>query len=333
MDIHAWAYDAADCDTKYGAGQGSTVSKWLGPGGVENVVYGKSTDTFNTIYMDFPTYKASSISCPIPINWTGYDTQSSGERRTVIVCDDGRAWVAYGITPPGATPREGNGAADAFWHASDAFQVQNWTTDQFTWAGGGSGLAHGCGCLIASDLAYAQVNGDFGHVLAVNTQNSAKGTTAGHPSGVWPATKGLGGTGGDGRTVGTVGIPHGARIFLDPTLTDSDLTSLGLTKTWQFWLAHTCQKWGIISKESNVGQGSAGNIICETVQSIAWNAAHGVAGYSGFQWPWLADGTMTGDHDTSTYNGAFPASLVPLTNSHWKVFDWNKSYPGITVAA
>lgn len=333
-DIHAWAYDEADMVAK---GDTAIESHWLGPGGVENVIYGKSTDTFNTIYMDFPSYKASSISCPIPINWTGYDTQSQGERRTIITCDDGRAWVAYEITPPGVTPAAGNGPADAFWHATDAFQVQNWTDVNLTWAGGGSGISPGPGLILPSDIAYAQVHGDFGHVLAVNAQNSALGTYTGpnglHPAGTWPATKGIGGTGGDGKTVGAVGIPHGARVFLDPTLTDADLAALGVTKTWMLWLAHTMQRWGCMSKESNTGQGAAGNIMCESIQSIAWNAAHGVSGYSGFQWPWFADGTMTGDHDTTTYNGAFPTVLVPLSNSHWKVFDWNKSYPGITVAA
>lgn len=343
-DIHAWAYDEADMLSK---GFPAIDSHWFGPGGVENVVYGRSTDPFITVYMDYPSCKASSISCPLPINWTGYDTQSAGERRTIVVCDDGRAWVLYGLTPPNTVSRQGC-AADGFWHAADAFQVQNWTDINLTWAGGGSGLAFGGGLLLPRDIAYARVNGDFGHVLAINAVSSAIGTYNGpnglHPSGVWPATKGLGGTGGDGRTQGAPGIPHGAIAFLDPSLSDSDLEALGLPHKspddWPYWFAHNHQRYGVRSKESNSGQGETGAIMCETVQSIAWNAAHGVPGYSGFRWPWFVDGTVTGDHDSSTYNAAFPKALMPLDTthggpggSHWKIFDWTKSYPGITVPA
>jgi len=332
-DVHAFAYRPTEMQNKWGSA-GLTYMKWLGPGGVENVVYGSAGDTFNRIYMDFPSYKASSILCPIPINWNGYDRQSANERRTIILCDDGRVWVAYGITPPGVTPFSGNGPADSFWHAVVATQIQNWDDVNFTWASGGSGLSHGGGLIIPPDIEYAREHGDFGHALAINSQSQADGSFAGHPKGVWPATKGINNaTSTDGRTKTAVGIPYGARVFLDPSLTDSDLNALGVVKEWMFWMAHTMQRYGCIAKEQTVGQGSAGCIMCETMESITWNASHSVPGYSGFQWPWFADGTMSGDHNTSTYNGAFPPALVPTSGSHWKVFDWNDAYPGITVPA
>lgn len=334
FDIHSWAYDQADNTTKYGA-SGPTLMKWLGPGGWENIVYAKSTDPFITVVN---IGGGANVSCPLPSNWTGYNvsSQSSKERRTIIVCDDGRAWVLYKVTPPSE-----NGTSN--WQCSDGQQVGNWDTSAvFYWGGGGSGIAHGNGLIMPSDIAYARVNGDFGHALCLNWTSSADGSYTSpnpHPKAVWPSGKGYAGApegpNTDGRTKTIAGIPYGARVFLNPSLSDTDLANLGLVHKspddWTYWLAHTAQRYGFMAKEANTGQGGAGGIMHETVESVAWNAAHGVPGYSGFEWPWAKDGTVDNvDDDNSTFNAAFPPSLVPQSGSNWMVFDWTKDYPGIT---
>ena len=334
-NIHGWAYDSTDMQTKWGSA-GLTYMKWAGPGPIENVIYGRQGDTFNTVYVDYPTYKASSVSCPIPLNWTGYNQQTATyfERRTVVVNYDGRVWVLYGLTPPGVTPRQGNGPADSFWHATLARQQQNW--DQPIWNNwtGGSTLPHGSGLIIPSDLIGLPVGGWIKHALAINTSVAADGSYTGHPRTVWPCQAGYN---GDGQTKTAVGIPHGARVFLDPSLTDTDLKALGCTKEWMLVIARTMQKYGCMSRESEAGQGSAGGIMCESGESIVWNAKVGIPGYgtasAPYQFPWVADGTISAVFGNGTYAAAFPAALMPTSGSHWKVFDWNKSYPGITVAA
>ena len=77
-----------------------------------------------------------------------------------------------------------------------------------------------------------------------------------------------------------------------------------------------------------MSEGPAGGIMHEYTASVTWNKAHGFYP-SDFVWPWYADGSAVNDKD---YGTSFPPALVPTSNSHWKVFDWTKPYPGITVA-
>ncbi len=314
-NIHAFAYRPVEMQAKFGT-NGLTWMKWAGPGVMEAVIYapnGSPTVTVNVSGTLVP-------GVPIPSGWTGWTPYL--EHRTVIYCENGDMGNLSGVTPPGA---------DGNWHAVTAQKtLGNWAAETAMWGGGGSGIAHGCGLIVPSDIAYAQVHGDFGHVLAFNTSSSADGSFTGIPKGTWPAGKGYAGApespNTDGRTTGNAGIPHGARVFFDPTATDTDFAALGITKTWMLWIAHTVQRYGLISKETTSSQGDAGQLMCEGQASVDWNVAHGFYP-AGFKWPWKADGTTSLDRDYST---ALPPAMFPTGGSRWKVFDWTKPYPGIT---
>lgn len=317
-DIHAWAYRPTEMQAKWGTA-GLTYMKWLGPGGEENVIYSPNGTPTTVFISDFD---GITYNIPFPSNWTGYKTTSADERRTSVVCEDGSLWNMYGLKSPSET-------ADGKWHGTIAVKITGgWAASNPLWLSGGSGYPQLPGIIVPQDIAYAQVHGDFGHALALNWQSGADGTFAGHPKNVWSCSPSKN---TDGRTKTAVGIPFGsgARVFLDPSMTDAELAAAGVTKDWMLWIAHTFQRYGGMAKESSTGQGGAGGIMCETIESINWNKAHGFYA-SNFQWPWFADGTMTNDHDNSTYNGALPPALVPTSGSRWKVWDWNKAYTGIS---
>lgn len=334
-DIHAFAYRPTEMTAKWGS-IGTTYMKWCGPGGLENVVFAPTTQPLITVYQDWnPTthtysYRSSSFQIPLPSNWTGFNQKqlapSYYERRTSIVCQNGDLWLLYQPTPPGDPILNlAAGTTDTFWHCSKIEKISGgWAGDDPVWSGGGSGLPHFAGLITPYDILNTPTGGHYNHVICANFPSSADGSFAGHPKFVWPATK------SDGRTKTAVGIPFGGRIFLDPSMTDSDFIALGITKEWQLQIARTMQVYGMMGKESMTGQGAAGSLLCESQESIAWNIAQRFYP-SGFQWPWVTDGTTTNvSISSSTYNAAFPTALMPTTGSRWKVINWNDSIPGIT---
>lgn len=347
MDIHAFAYRLNEIRQKWGSGH-DDLCKWAGPGHQENIVYVPANQPMIPIYVDWDQttktykYRFSQTQAPLPSNWTGFNQDSAAnhtgyrERRTSIFVDNaaGDHWIIYQPTPPGNPISYLFSNTDTFWHATHVEKVASWKTAAPPfWHGGGSGNPFGPGCITAWDVLNTPDGGHFNHAIAFNCAWASDGTQAGHPAFVYPSPWVVYGfhQNTDGRTKTNVGIPHGARIFLDPSLTDSDLNALGVTKEWQLQICRTLQVYGGISKESTTGQGGAGGIITESVQSINWNISQGWYP-AGFKWPWVADGSTDSGLiiDNSFYDAAFPFSLMPTSGSHWKVFDWNKPYPGIS---
>lgn len=352
-DVHSWAYREDLMVQKWGSGN-QILAHWFGPGGVESAVYVPATQPLITMYIDWNgssvQWKFTSVQIPLPQSWTGY--QHTGkipgsrlERRTALYVGNGDVWLLYEVQPPGEPWMQNNAFVDnTNWHALQAEKISltpgrgesagGWAMKYPYWPGGGSGFPPGPGLITPLDVVYAQGNGragDFGHVIALNGFHTVRGTnvTSGkgagsetHPRLAWPLPAPTG-RNTDGRTDGLVGIPAGARVFLDPSISDVTLqNTYGLTQDWQFWFAHTCQRYGCYQKESQTGQGSAQNVMQEYNDSIAWNISQGIYP-AGFTFPW---GT-----DESTYNYALPIQLFPQGSSTpWKVFDWTKNYSGIT---
>jgi hypothetical protein len=350
MDIHALAYRPNELTQKWGA-SGTTYMKWAGPGHQENLCIVPGSQPMITIYVDWDAttktykYRNQQTQAPLPFNYSGYnmtwDAPKYYERRTSIIVNNavGDHWIVYQLTPPGHpiaylsynTPTVDN----TYWHATHVEKLQvPWKgAAPPQWHGGGSGNPFLPGTITPYDILNTPVGGHFNHALAFNCAWAADGSYAGHPAFVYPSPWVVYGfhQATDGRTKTAVGIPHGARIFIDPSLTDTDFAAMGVTKEWMLQILRTLQKYGGISKESVTGQGQAGGLITESVQSINWNISQGLYP-AGFKWPWVADGTMDNGLviDSSFYDAAFPPNVVPQTNSHWKVFDWNKPYPGIS---
>lgn len=347
MDIHAFAYRTQEMTQK---GLPASDAQWAGPGHNENIVYVPSSQPMITVYVDWNPinkvyqFRYTSFQVPLPFGWTGYNTPNAGtgyfERRSSVLVNNtsGDHWIVYQPTPPGDPIRYLGTQTDSFWHSTHVEKVQfGWKSGIAPyWVGGGSGNPFLAGTITPYDILNTPAGGHYNHALALNAAWAADGSLSSHPKfaypspfiahgGIHPAT--------DGKTKTTVGIPHGARIFLDPTLTDTDLRNLGVTKEWQLQICRTFQKYGGISKESSTGQRGAGGLITEGLRSISWNIAQGFYP-AGFQYPWVADGSMDNADplDSTAYNAALPPALLPTSGSHWKVFDWNKSYPGITVA-
>lgn len=348
-DIHSFAYAATQMQAKWGT-IGLTYMKWAGPGNQQNIVFSPNGQPNITLYIDWNPinkvyqFRYTSVQIPLPFNWTGYNDPNAGtnyfERRTAVVCENGDLWALHQVTPPGDPIRNLGTQTDTFWHATTAEKlVSGWTGDIPYWHAGGSGIPPFVGDITPYDFLHTQTGGHFNHVLSFNASFAADGSYTGtngaHPKFAFPAPFVINGThpNTDGRTKTSCGIPHGARIFLDPTLTDTDLNTLGVTKEWQLQIARTLQRYGGLSKESVAGQGGAGGIISESIESIAWNISQGFYP-GGYQWPWIVDGTTSNaDKDSTTYNAAFPAALMPTSGSHWKVWNWNSIYPGISSAA
>jgi hypothetical protein len=93
----------------------------------------------------------------------------------------------------------------------------------------GAGVPYYAGLIRPWEIAAGRID----HALAFAYPAPASGRC------VWPASKTDGNTGGDGA------IPEGARLQLDPNLTDADFAALGLDRTGQI-IARALQQYGMI---------------------------------------------------------------------------------------
>ena len=338
-DIHAFVYRVQEMLAKIGVvappWNAANVVKWAGPGHQENVIYSPNGTPTIPVVVDTPALGAAVQQVPMPQNWTGYNSPGVKaptyfERRTTVVCENGDLWYLYGLTPPGDPLRDNPSTSDpSRWHGSHVEKDSHggWKGVNPAFDAGGSGMPTFSGTVTPYDILNTPVGGHFGHALAFNAAWAADGSYPGHPKLLWPANAYGDHPLTDGRTKTAVGIPHGARIFW-PATTDAAMEALGMTKEWMLQIARTGQVMGGMSRESTTGQGSAGGIICESNESIAWNVAHGFYP-AGFQWPWIADGTCSGDLNSTTYTAAFPAAYV----AEAQVVDWTKDVPGVTASA
>jgi|GEM_PF-2392609 hypothetical protein len=129
------------------------------------------------------------------------------------------------------------------------------SVDQFTPSGGRAAGTSYCGGLIRPEEIEAGV---INHALALDWPNNltlsqSAANKAGIQVRVYPATN------SDGTSTGTTGIiPMGSRLQLDPTLSDFQLQSMGLTKPADLVIAHALQTYGAYDVDSNSPNANAG---------------------------------------------------------------------------
>lgn len=125
------------------------------------------------------------------------------------------------------------------WQASGGsggWSVSNGSVYNITWDGmpsrygsRGAGVPYYAGLIRPWEI----VAGRIDHALAFAYPTPASGGC------VWPASKTDGNSGGSGA------IPEGARLQLDPSLTDADFTAMGLSRTGKI-IARALQVYGMI---------------------------------------------------------------------------------------
>ena len=125
------------------------------------------------------------------------------------------------------------------WQASfdgSGWSVSNGSVYNINWDGmptrygsRGAGVPYYAGLIRPWEIAAGQID----HALAFAYPTPASGRC------VWPASKTDGNTGGDAA------IPEGARLQLDPNLTEADLAAMGLDRTGMI-IARALQQYGMI---------------------------------------------------------------------------------------
>ena len=105
----------------------------------------------------------------------------------------------------------------------------NWDGMPARYGSRGAGVPYYAGLIRPWEIAAGRID----HALAFAYPASASARC------VWPASK------TDGNTAGNSAIPEGARLQLDPSLTDADLAAMGLDRTGQI-IARALQQYGMI---------------------------------------------------------------------------------------
>jgi len=282
---------------------------WLGPRqNVGRTWLSVASTPTTTVSLDFPSCGYKLLQVPIPSNLIYHQDFAStdDEHRTDLQMDDGSTWNIEYLTPPNTASYEGCGS-NSYWHAG----VVEHRNDGSGWQGRGDGYkADGVspwtagaaaktpmdgGAVTPQDMMNVPVGGHLNHALNVNISNTSGGSP--HPKYVWPAAS------GDGTTSNTlVGIPMGARIQLDPSLTTAQLQALGLTKEWQLQMARTMQIYGLITTDTAGAQGAGDGFLATFPQQTP-----------NYTYPWVADGSGW------SYGSSMPTALM----SHFRVIDWN----------
>ena len=119
---------------------------------------------------------------------------------------------------------------DGSWTASNG-SVYNvaWDGAPVEYGSRGAGVPYLAGLVRHSEIAQDRLE----HAIAFAYANvSAAGC-------VWPASK------TDGKSTRANALPEGARLQLDPSLTDADFAEMGLDRTGRI-IAHTLQRYGMI---------------------------------------------------------------------------------------
>jgi hypothetical protein len=159
--------------------------------------------------------------------------------------------VLHGVPiPAGARPSAGSDAQMIIidpstgtewdvWQASfdgAGWSVSNGSVYNIYWDGmpsrygsRGAGVPYYAGLVRPWEIAVGRID----HALAFGYPAAASGRC------VWPASKTDGSTGGDSA------IPEGARLQLDPNLTDADFAAMGLDRTGHI-IARALQQYGMI---------------------------------------------------------------------------------------
>jgi hypothetical protein len=156
---------------------------------------------------------------PIPVG--AQHGGGSDQQYLVVDGDDEWAFWQFDNSDP-ANPTAENG-----------YRLNHTLSNGRTVQGGrGAGVAKWAGLVTAAEVAAGQID----HAIAVAFSGSQ---VLSDPSHVWPATK------SDGTNSDPTLMPEGARLQLDPTLTDADFDAMGLTETGKT-IARAMQTYGLI---------------------------------------------------------------------------------------
>lgn len=263
---------------------GYNYSRWLGPREACARNWSKVADGLTQVIVGGATHMV-----PVPSPFLLPHLGSSKETRAVIHADDGSTWVCYYVT----TPAEN---ADGHYHAT----ILNQRSTGNGWQGQGDGnggvagaasyIPYDAGALTPWDFLNTAAGGHFSHALGVTISSSANGATAGHPLFTYPAVR------GDGKTVGTLGIPLGAQLQLDPSINIDARTE----PEWLKQILRTMQTYGVIATDTASGQGDGDGITTLMHE----------CGPAGYTYPFAGLGA---------YANGVPLDLM----SRFRVLDWN----------
>jgi hypothetical protein len=161
----------------------------------------------------------SDVLTGVPIPLGARPAAGSDAQMIIIDPASGTEWDVWQASFDGATWSVSNGSV---------YNI-NWDAMPTRYGSRGAGLPYYAGLIRPWEIAAGRID----HALAFAYPAPASGRC------VWPASKTDGNTGGDGA------IPEGARLQLDPNLTDADFAAMGLNRTGMI-IAHALQQYGMI---------------------------------------------------------------------------------------
>jgi hypothetical protein len=197
-----------------------------------------------------PVYQVTSSTRTVTVQGTGYySTYDSGDSSRV---GHGSPWSVGGIpVPAGAVAGSGTdgqivfidkaaGVEYGFWqfsgpdangvyHATNGYRYHTTSGYYGRFADGGSGRGAGTPYFAGLVRPWEVAQGHIDHAIAFAYASPSS-------SFAYPASK------SDGS--GSAGAPEGARLQLDPSLTDAQIQSLGCSGTCLI-IAHALQKYGM----------------------------------------------------------------------------------------
>ena len=155
----------------------------------------------------------------VPIPATAQTSAGSDAQMIIIDSASGTEWDVWQASFDGSGWSVGNGSVyNVYW---DGMPTR--------YGSRGAGVPYYAGLIRPWEIAAGQID----HALAFAYPTPASGRC------VWPASKTDGNTGGDSA------IPEGARLQLDPNLTEADLAAMGLDRTGMI-IARALQQYGMI---------------------------------------------------------------------------------------